>query len=150
MIKIKTIAVVGLLVVLANSLSADLKDIATLRNAELASEPAPPRLSQTENHDQKRVRNYPMQPPTIPHKIDKYVLNLNANTCLTCHARNLTSRSQAPMVSVTHFMDRDGNFLAEVSPRRYFCNQCHVVQSDSKPLVSNDFVDMATIINSAK
>ncbi|WP_175463882.1 nitrate reductase cytochrome c-type subunit, partial [Vibrio cholerae] len=26
-----------------------------------------------------------------------------------------------------------------VSPRRYFCLQCHVPQADAKPLVENDF-----------
>ena len=31
------------------------------------------------------------------------------------------AKSQAPMVSITHFMDRDGQFLASVSPRRFFC-----------------------------
>ena len=43
-------------------------------------------------------------------------------------------------------MDRDGNFLAEISPRRYFCNQCHVTQKDAKPLVDNTFVDMDTLM----
>ena len=50
------------------------------------------------------------------------------------------------MVSVTHFMDRDNNFLAELSPRRYFCTQCHVPQLDAKLLVENDFVDMEHLI----
>ena len=36
-------------------------------------------------------------------------------------------------------MDRDGQALAAVSPRRYFCNQCHVVQKDVQPLVGNSF-----------
>ncbi|MBT3288836.1 MAG: hypothetical protein HN380_15920, partial [Victivallales bacterium] len=48
--------------------------------------------------------------------------------------------SQAPMVSVTHFMDRDGQVLSSVTPRRYFCNQCHVPQLEVKPLVANDFI----------
>jgi cytochrome c-type protein NapB len=50
------------------------------------------------------------------------------------------------MISVTHFMDRDGNFLADVSPRRYFCNQCHVPQLEAKPLVDNDFQDVDTLL----
>ena len=37
--------------------------------------------------------------------------------------------SPAPMASVANFMDRDGNFPAAVSPRRYFCDQCHVAQT---------------------
>ena len=47
-------------------------------------------------------------------------------------------------------MDRDGNFLAEVSPRRYFCNQCHVPQKDVKPLVENYFEDVDTILDKKK
>ncbi len=102
----------------------------------------PPQLRDPENKDIKRPRNYPMQPPTIPHQITQYQIDLNANKCLSCHARTRTGESQAPMVSVTHFMDRDGNFLADVSPRRYFCTQCHVPQIAVKTDVNNQFIDM--------
>ena len=124
-------------------------NIATLRggvplNIEKTTKPLPAVV----NKDLKLKRNYPMQPPIIPHTIRDYTLNLNVNKCLTCHARKFTAESQAPMVSVTHFMNRDGNFLAEISPRRYFCNQCHVTQADVKPLVENTFVDMHTLIKS--
>jgi nitrate reductase (cytochrome), electron transfer subunit len=47
------------------------------------------------------------------------------------------------MISVTHFMDRDGQVLADVTPRRYFCTACHVQQTDARPLVPNSFTDMA-------
>jgi cytochrome c-type protein NapB len=40
---------------------------------------------------------------------------------------------------VTHFRDREGQELDNVSPRRYFCTQCHVPQTDAKPLVDNTF-----------
>jgi cytochrome c-type protein NapB len=50
------------------------------------------------------------------------------------------------MVSITHYQDRDGNFLADVAPRRYFCEQCHVPQVDAKPLVENTFQDVETLI----
>ncbi|MDH3282741.1 MAG: nitrate reductase cytochrome c-type subunit [Gammaproteobacteria bacterium] len=112
----------------------------------IPEEAAPPRMPQVENTDIKRARNYPMQPPTIPHKIDGYQVDLNSNKCLSCHSRRRTEESQAPMVSVTHYMDRDGNFLAEVSPRRYFCNQCHVTQTNARPLVENTFQDVDTIL----
>ena len=46
------------------------------------------------------------------------------------------------MVSITHFMNREGQMLADVSPRRYFCTMCHVSQRDVPPLVENTFVDM--------
>ena len=125
--------------------------IATLRNGvELTVNPEAPRLEGNENHDIKRKRNYPMQPPTIPHKIDNYQVDLNTNKCLSCHHRSRTEDSQAPMVSVTHYMNREGNFLADVSPRRYFCNQCHVPQNLAKPLVENDYVDIDSILKAAK
>ncbi|GJM10516.1 MAG: hypothetical protein DHS20C11_27920 [Lysobacteraceae bacterium] len=114
---------------------------ATLRGAALNTDLPAPVMAAVENTDLKRARQYPMQPPTIPHKIDGYQVDLNANKCMSCHARSRTGESQAPMVSVTHFQDRDGNFLAEISPRRYFCNQCHVVQTDARPLVGNSFED---------
>ena len=107
----------------------------------------PPPIANTDNSDIKRVRNYAMQPPVVPHKIDGYQLDKNANKCMMCHARTRTQESQAPMISVTHFMDRQGNFLAELSPRRYFCLQCHVPQADLKPLVENGFVDVDTILS---
>lgn len=119
-------------------------EIATLRQGtpleQVNAQPA--KLSDALNTDQKRGRAYPMQPPTIPHKIDGYQIDVKANQCMSCHARQRIHESQAPMISVTHFMDRDGNFLAEVSPRRYFCTQCHVTQAGKKPLVENTFIDM--------
>ncbi|NKB35735.1 MAG: nitrate reductase cytochrome c-type subunit; periplasmic nitrate reductase electron transfer subunit [Gammaproteobacteria bacterium] len=121
--------------------------IANLRSSDIASEQEAPRLGNEENKDLKRKRNYPMQPPTIPHKTQNYRVDLNSNKCLSCHSRRQVVDSQAPMVSVTHYMDRDGNFLAEVSPRRYFCNQCHVSQQSVKPLVENDFQDIDAILD---
>ncbi len=94
--------------------------------------------------DVRRPRNYPEQPPVIPHSIDGYQLTLNTNRCLTCHARQFVQGSGAPMISVTHFMDRDGQVLADVTPRRYFCTACHVPQADVQPLVPNTFRDALT------
>ena len=71
---------------------------------------------------------------------------LKSNKCLSCHARARTGESGAPMVSITHFMDRDNQFRAAVTPRRYFCNQCHVSQRDVRPLVENEFVDIDTLL----
>ncbi len=109
-------------------------------NAEAARIPA------TEETDRRRARAYPEQPPTIPHKIDGYQLDKNGNQCLSCHARNRVTESGAPMISVTHFMDRDGQFLATVSARRYFCNQCHVVQTEAKLPLGNTFVDIDRLL----
>lgn len=129
-------------------LAAD-KHVATLRGeVNIDDQKIPESIAKMNNKDIKQGRNYPMQPPVIPHKIRNYEVNLNSNKCMSCHSRKHTEESQAPMVSVTHFMDRDGNFLAEISPRRYFCNQCHAPQRDVEPLVENTFVDMHTLMNS--
>jgi len=125
--------------------------IATARgNVQLDSEVNAPRIPITEETDQRRTRNYPEQPPTIPHKIDGYQLDKNGNKCLACHARSRVAESGAPMISVTHFMDRDGQPLATVSPRRYFCNQCHVVQERVPPLMKNNFVDIDSLFAISK
>jgi len=116
----------------------------------LSTEAEAPTMGKVMNDDVKRQRDYPMAPPTIPHKVDNYPVDKNANKCMSCHSRVNSEDSQAPAVSVTHYMNRDGNFLAEISPRRYFCNQCHVVQLDSKPLVENEFQDVYNIIGDKK
>ncbi len=93
--------------------------------------------------DKRLMRAYPEQPPIIPHSIEGYQLTVNANRCMSCHRREATEGSGAPMISVTHFMSRQGQMLADVSPRRYFCTACHVPQADAKPLVDNTFIDMS-------
>jgi cytochrome c-type protein NapB len=113
----------------------------------LAEEPQPPPLAREVNNDRRQARNYPEQPPVIPHTIQGYQITLNANKCLTCHGRQFTAQSQAPMISVTHFMDRDLQTLAAVSGRRYFCTQCHVAQNDVEPLVENRFEDIDTLLD---
>ncbi len=84
-------------------------------------------------------RNYPEQPPVIPHSIRDYQVDKRYNRCLDCHSREGAPSAGAPMVSITHFMDRDKQVLAAVSPDRYFCTQCHVEQTDAEPLVENRF-----------
>ena len=112
----------------------------------IGSEAPAPLLYTIENKDIRRGRNYTMQPPTIPHKIDGYQLDKDFNRCMFCHARTRTEETQAIPVSITHYMDRDNNVLADVSPRRYFCTQCHVPQADTKPLVGNTFTDVETLL----
>lgn len=111
----------------------------------LTQEPRPPLLPKNVNDDQRKTRNYPMQPPLIPHQIDNYQVDLRFNKCMDCHGRARTQESGAPMVSVTHFQDRDGNMLGEISPRRYFCTGCHVAQTDARVPVKNTFVDFYSV-----
>ena len=95
--------------------------------------------------DIRQMRAYPDQPPVIPHSIEGYELSVNANRCLSCHKREFTQDSGAPMISVTHYMTRDGQMIADVSPRRYFCTACHVPQADTSPLVPSNFKDMSEL-----
>ena len=111
----------------------------------LTAESTPPPIPKSVNDDQRKTRNYPMQPPLIPHQIDNYQVDLRFNKCMDCHGRTRTQESGAPMVSVTHFQDRDGNMLGEISPRRYFCTGCHVPQTDARVPVKNTFVDFYSI-----
>ena len=137
---------IGALVALPLSLLAVEGVDSIRRGAALDAEGPPAVMAQVEDRSQRRERAYPMQPPTIPHAIDGYQVDLNSNRCMLCHSRANAEQFQAPMVSVTHYMDRDGQFLAEISPRRYFCDQCHVVQTDARPLVENTFIDVDTLL----
>ena len=84
-------------------------------------------------------RDFVQQPPLIPHTTAGYQITKNYNKCMDCHAWQKTKASGATKVSVTHFRTREGQELDNISPRRYFCTQCHVPQTDAKPLVDNTF-----------
>lgn len=140
-------AVSTFLVLAVGALSAQVPDIVprvTGGAQPMDSHPAPP-LARPITDDVRKMRSYPEQPPVIPHSIDGYQLTLNTNRCLDCHRRQYTEGSHAPMISITHFMDRNGQMLADVTPRRYFCTACHVQQTDAKPLVGNTFEDMLIV-----
>ncbi|KOO15859.1 nitrate reductase [Vibrio xuii] len=79
------------------------------------------------------------QPPLIPHNIRSYEVSLNANKCLACHSWKNAKEMGATKISVTHYVNREDAVLADVSPRRYFCLQCHVPQANAKPLVENEY-----------
>jgi cytochrome c-type protein NapB len=116
----------------------------------LDEESRPPPLGNHENKDVRRNRAFPMQPPTIPHRIDGYQVDRNANKCLTCHSRTRIEESKAIPVPASHYVDRDGHMLGDVSTRRYFCTACHVPQDEVKPLVDNTFQDFDTLRSGSK
>ena len=99
----------------------------------------PPLLRNAVNDDNRPRRNYSLQPPIIPHRVDGYQVTKDFNKCLDCHAREKTALSQAVPVSPTHYIDRNGKTLDRISTRRYFCQQCHVAQEPVPPLVGNGF-----------
>ena len=147
--KAKILLLVAAIAATTGTLAAQSLNSSLRGSTPLSDEgPAAP-MPQMRNTAEKEARNYPEQPPVIPHTIDGYQIDLNGNKCLSCHARARTAESQAPMVSITHFMDRDGQFLASISPRRFFCTECHVPQNTATPPISNDFTDIDTLLSRA-
>jgi cytochrome c-type protein NapB len=136
-------AVLAAAVALSQELALPPPELSGGRNP-METGPVPP-LPRPVTDDRRQMRNYPEQPPVIPHSISGYQLTLRANRCLECHRREFTAGSGAPMISITHFMDRDYQVLSDVSPRRYFCLQCHVPQTEARPLVENAFTDMSKL-----
>jgi len=106
----------------------------------------PPVLGNAINDDVRRTRNYAQQPPVVPHRIDGYQVDKNFNKCLDCHSRTKAEAYRAVPVSVTHYHDRDGNTLEQISTRRYFCVQCHVPQENVSPFVKNTFEDVDSLL----
>ncbi len=84
-------------------------------------------------------RDFVQQPPLIPHTVQGYQITKNVNKCMDCHSFQKAKASGATRVSVTHFKTSQGQELDNISPRRYFCNTCHVPQTDAKPLVASTF-----------
>jgi cytochrome c-type protein NapB len=72
----------------------------------LDQEGQPPLMTPEMNTSEREARNYPEQPPLIPHSTEGYEVSIRANKCLSCHARSRTRESQAPMISITHFYQR--------------------------------------------
>ncbi len=139
-------AVFALFVIVGTAALAQITAVPELTGAKspMDSVPAEP-IPHWVTDDVRKMRAYPEQPPVIPHSIEGYQLSVNANRCMSCHKREFTQGSGAPMISVTHYMNREGQMLADVSPRRYFCTACHVPQADTAPLVGNTFKDMSEI-----
>jgi cytochrome c-type protein NapB len=144
---IRKIAIIAFLVIAAGRTALLAQSNLGLRGpTPFEQEATPQSMTPMRNTTEREIRNYPEQPPLIPHAIDGYQVDLNGNKCLSCHARSRTAESQAPMLSITHFMDAEGQFLASVSPRRFFCTQCHVPQYESKAPIDNDFVDIDSLL----
>lgn len=114
--------------------------VQSLRGGIEISDAAMPAHNIKWQHDVEPIpRQFVAQPPVIPHKVEGYKVNKKFNKCLTCHSWSNYKSSNATKVSLTHFIDRDGNELANLAPRRYFCLQCHVPQRQVNPLVGNSF-----------
>ena len=84
-------------------------------------------------------RNFQKQPPLIPHGVKGYNITQNFNKCMDCHSKERAEETGATKVAKSHYLDREDKKLGNISPRRYFCMQCHVPQFDAKPLVENTY-----------
>lgn len=118
---------------------AQQRGVQTLRGTaaldETSAPPEPARIETGKRHE----RAYRQQPPLIPHAIEKYQINVKVNQCLRCHDWPYNVQENAPKVSETHYINRDGVALDRVSSNRWFCNQCHVPQAGVSALVPNTF-----------
>jgi len=113
-------------------------------------------------------RSYVNAPPLIPHSVEGLVpITKGNNACLGCHLPSVAKSVHATPIPPSHFVSfrpklvlegdkviKEGkvvakpngganevfeNKLNKLYPGRYNCTQCHVVQSNAKPLVKNTF-----------
>ena len=133
--------VLGLLVASALAFGAAAQDgVVSLRgDTPLTESSAAPDVKRQNTDAGKFARAYRQQPPLIPHKIDKYQIDLKVNQCMRCHDWPYNVDEGAPKISETHYVNRDGIALDRVTPSRWFCNQCHVPQAQARALVRNTF-----------
>ncbi|MBR0699653.1 nitrate reductase cytochrome c-type subunit [Bradyrhizobium sp. 62B] len=120
-------------------LAQEAKPVKALREAPLTEMSAPPDVTKQSVPASGFERAYRQQPPLIPHKVDGYQITTQNNACMGCHDWPGNTRVNAPKISETHYVDRQGVRLDKVAGTRYFCQQCHVPQADAKPLVGNIF-----------
>ncbi len=117
---------------------ASAQEVLSLRgDVEIEEGTSPPEVMAQEIG--RVARNYRQQPPLVPHRIDKYQVDLKINQCLRCHDWPQNVEENAPKIGETHYLNREGIMLDAISRRRWFCTQCHVTQADAAPLVGNTF-----------
>lgn len=133
------IALLAGLTIAGYGIAQELKGIKSLRQAPLTEDSNAPEVLKQSTPADGFSRAYRQQPPLIPHKTDGYQINTENNACMTCHDWPGNTRVNAPKISETHYVDRQGARLDKVAGTRYFCTQCHVPQADTKPLVGNSF-----------
>jgi cytochrome c-type protein NapB len=119
--------------------SADAQELRSLRGPTAIDETATAPDVYRVDESGRVERNYRQQPPLIPHRTDKYQIDIKLNQCLRCHDWPGNVESGAPKISETHYVDRNGVALDQVARTRWFCNQCHVPQANAPPLVRNTF-----------
>ncbi|MGP1561508.1 MAG: nitrate reductase cytochrome c-type subunit [Helicobacteraceae bacterium] len=105
-------------------------------------------------------RSFQDAPPLIPHDTEgMFPITAQNNQCIECHMPEIAKEINATPIPASHFIDfrpkmkyahkkyensvRENqvvmNERAELSSTRFNCNQCHVPQAVTKPLVPNEF-----------
>ncbi len=115
----------------------------------------------------KFERAYTNAPPLIPHSVEGLLpITRKHNACLDCHMPDKAKAVGATPIPPSHFtkfrpatkIGKDGKVIKEgkavanstdvvvvkkklnkLNPIRFNCSQCHVPQSNAKPLVDNTF-----------
>ena len=131
-------ATLGLLLAGLLPLSA-LAQVVSERGAAPIQATTPVEQFRIERDQDPIPRNFLQQPPLIPHAIKGYNITQNFNKCMDCHSEARAKETKATKVGLSHYETREGSKLPNISPRRYFCMQCHVPQFDAKPLVENTY-----------
>lgn len=138
------LAIFAVMAMTGGAATAQDAGVKSLRDAALdVSAPVDQLHGQVEGRMQ---RNYRQQPPLIPHSVDQYQIDLRTNLCLSCHDWTKAGERSAPTLSMTHYLDRDGNELDHIAGTRYFCRQCHVPQADAPALIENAFEPSSPVV----
>lgn len=135
----KNILFLTFIVAIMPSAFAANEGVVSLRSQSLEVQDPAEKLKNFPKETFAHTLSYVQQPPLIPHHIRGYEVDRKTNKCLTCHSFKNYKRYGATKISVSHFLNRQGDALSDVSPRRYFCLQCHVPQVEAKPLIENTF-----------
>jgi cytochrome c-type protein NapB len=143
---LKSLFIITIILGIGLSFQSSATEVSSLRGPiELDQDSKAPEMKKYPKDGEPIARDYVQQPPLVPHTIARYKINLKSNKCLSCHSWKNYRQYDATKISQTHFEDRDDNVLANVSARRYFCTQCHVPQTNAKPLVENEFKPITAI-----
>jgi len=138
---------VALFILAVSPAQADDGGLQSLRQQGLNTQDPAEKLKNFPKDNEHVGLSYVQQPPLIPHSIRNYQVDKKTNKCLSCHSFKNYKKYDATKISTTHFTDRDGKVLSDVSPRRYFCLQCHVPQVESEALIKNDFQPAGALKN---
>ena len=88
-------------------------------------------------------RGHADAPPQISHLIDaNMTIDLKRNGCIECHEKRKAKQKKSPPMPESHYTDytkKKPKVTRKYNQGRYMCTQCHVPQSDAKPLVGSTF-----------